>query len=291
MNLVGKIFIVLIFIMSLVFMSFVVAVYATHKNWKEVVLRPENEVKPGKELGLKFQLDQSKARNQELNDQLDKLKQEVTTEKAAKRQQLSKLETENDELRKERDQQQKDLAKLEQQVRDAVAAMESTQKNATALRGEVDGLREEIRATQKDRDAQFTRVVQLTDELHQTVGQLKSAQARSTQLAADYANALEVLRKHDLTPDPKRYEPKPPRVDGVVKAVSGEGLVEVSIGSDDGLMKGHTLEVYRSGEGVSTYLGRIEVTATQPDKSVCKVLPEFRKGQIQVGDRVASKLQ
>ena len=50
MNLVGKIFTVLIFVMSLVFMSFAVVVYATHRNWKEVVERPEDEVGPGKPL-------------------------------------------------------------------------------------------------------------------------------------------------------------------------------------------------------------------------------------------------
>ena len=33
MNLVGKIFTVLIFLMSLVFAGFAVAVHATHKNW------------------------------------------------------------------------------------------------------------------------------------------------------------------------------------------------------------------------------------------------------------------
>lgn len=289
MNLVGKIFIVLIFIMSLVFMSFVVAVYATHTHWRDVVMN--QQATADKPLGLKPQLDQQKARNQELSDQLDKLKQEVATEKAAKRQQLAKLETENDELKKQRDQQEKELAKLVQAERDAVAAMDATQKTAEALRKEVEGLRDEVRNIQKDRDEQFKRVVDLTDQLHQTVNQLKSADARSKQLAADYANALAVLRKFELKPDPKVYEGTPPKVDGAVLAVTNAGLLEVSIGSDDGLIEGHKLEVYRFAQGVSTYLGRIEVTKVQPDKSVCKILPEFQKGQIQVGDSVASKLR
>ena len=37
MNLVGKIFVVLILVMSVLFMAFAMAVYATHKNWREVV--------------------------------------------------------------------------------------------------------------------------------------------------------------------------------------------------------------------------------------------------------------
>ena len=35
MNLVGKILVLAIFAMSLIFMSFAVAVYGTHQNWKE----------------------------------------------------------------------------------------------------------------------------------------------------------------------------------------------------------------------------------------------------------------
>jgi uncharacterized protein YlxW (UPF0749 family) len=41
MNLVGKIFVFLIFSMSVVFMSFAVMIYATHTNWKDEVLRTE----------------------------------------------------------------------------------------------------------------------------------------------------------------------------------------------------------------------------------------------------------
>jgi len=38
MNLFGKILIMLNLLMSLVFMGFAVAVYSTHKNWKDVVM-------------------------------------------------------------------------------------------------------------------------------------------------------------------------------------------------------------------------------------------------------------
>ena len=46
MNLVGKIFVVLIFVMSLVFMAFAMAVYATHRNWREEVTRPRERLAP-----------------------------------------------------------------------------------------------------------------------------------------------------------------------------------------------------------------------------------------------------
>ncbi len=40
MNLIGKILTVVIFILSIIFMTMVLAVYATHKNWREAVMTP-----------------------------------------------------------------------------------------------------------------------------------------------------------------------------------------------------------------------------------------------------------
>jgi hypothetical protein len=70
----------------------------------------------------------------------------------------------------------------------------------------------------------------------------------------------------------------------VVLAVGQNGLVEISLGRDDGIREGHQLDVYRGGQ----YLGRIEIRRTQDDKSVGQILPGFRKGFIQQGDDVAA---
>jgi len=286
MNLVGKIFTVLIFVMSLVFMSFAVAVYATHKNWRDTVMRPPAEAGRGQEVGLQHQLENAKARNTELKDRLDQLEGALAAEKAAKRQALSKLETENEELKRERDQTEKEHAKLVQSQREAVAAMQATQETLTALRKEVDTLRADIRTAQSSRDDHFKQVVDLTDQLHQAVNEYKRLKARQVTLVADLAKCKELLRVHEISLE---GDETPPRVDGLVLATPGAGLIEVSIGADDGLRKGHTLEVYRIAGGQSTYLGRVVVMKTSPDKSVCKVDPNFRRGTIQKGDRVASK--
>jgi Ca-activated chloride channel family protein len=74
---------------------------------------------------------------------------------------------------------------------------------------------------------------------------------------------------------------------GVVLAATPDN-VEISIGSDDGVLVGHQLEVYRTAGGSNTYLGKIEVIKTSPDQAVCKVLPQFRKGVIEASDRVST---
>ena len=61
MNLVGKIFIMLIFVMSLFWMGFAVVVYATHTNWKDLVENPQT--------GLNQRLQSEKEHTQGLEDQ------------------------------------------------------------------------------------------------------------------------------------------------------------------------------------------------------------------------------
>lgn len=291
MNLVGKIFIVLILVMSLVFMSFALAVYATHKNYYELVMNPPDKATSEKPAGLKFQLADQKKLVQDRTEERDKLKTTLDAERTAHRAALAKLETENTELKSQRDLDQKKLDDLTKSQREAVAAMQANQVSQAALRKEVDTLREDIRKAQQERDDIRKRMIAQTDELHQAAMELKTLRARNKTIVDDLAKAREVLRKFELKDDPAAYTGVPPSgLKGVVMATPGSGLIEISIGADDGLMKGHQLEVYRIAEGVSSYLGRVEVIEVAPDKAVCKVVPGISRGTIQVGDRVAAKL-
>ncbi len=294
MNLVGKIFVVLIFVMSVVFMSLAMMVYATHRNWREVVELPPDSPKlgqAGKEIGLKFQLREIKKQNDDLRNQLETLKKDIARERAAKVQSLTKLETEKDELIKERRDLQAGYADLEKAKRNAVAAMNATQKVAADYRMELEKLRSDILQARQDRDAHFKEVVRLTDELHQAVNEKEQLRKRAQDVSKDLAKAREALRYFDIDEDSDYKSKTPPRVDGVVLAVPGDKLVEISIGSDDGLRKGHRLEVYRVSGESSTYVGRIEVVKTSPARSVCKIDPKYQNSQVREGDRVAAEIE
>jgi phosphoglycolate phosphatase-like HAD superfamily hydrolase len=292
MNLVGKIFVVLIFVMSLVFMSFAVAVYATHRNWREVVLLPREQVVPGKEIGLKFQLDEAKVKNDGFKNELEKVTRDRDAEKNARIDAVAKLENELKVRTKERNDRDRDLAALVQSERNAVAAMNATQAEIAIAEKERSKLRTEVLQAQKDRDAHFKEVQRLLDELHQAANDKVQLQNRLTTLAQDLAKAKEALRYYDINENSDYKAKAPPRVDGVILATPGDGLVEVSLGSDDGLRKGHQLEVYRISGGASTYVGRIEVVKTAPNLSVCKLAPNFpQNSNIMKGDRVASKIE
>ena len=287
MNFVGKIFVLLILVMSLVFMSFSLAVYSTHKNWRDAAMNPQP--RPDMPLGLKPQLDQARVQNQQLRDQLDKLKNDIESEQAARRAQLAKLEQEKELLVRERDERQREQATLVEQRRMAIAAMEATQKSMEKLRDEVTQLRGRIVEVQQDKDRTFQEMVALTDQLQQAEGQLALLETRNTQLLEQVARQATVLERNGLD-EFMPVDGIAPKVDGIILAVGDRDLVELSIGSDDGLRAGHTLEVYRHGASVSKYLGRVEVVRLQPDRAVAKIIPEFRKGVIQKEDRVASRL-
>ena len=293
MNLVGKIFVVLIFVMSLVFMAFAMAVYATHRNWREVVILPPESplLAQGKEVGLKFQLLELKKINDELRSQIETLNKDIATEREAKVQSLTKLETERRELLKERRDLEAGYAAEEKEKRDSVAAMIATQKNATDYRKELEEKRVQLIQAQQDRDEHFKEVVRLTDDLHQTVNEKELLRKRAEDVARDLAKYKELALWLDApSPDSDYKSTTPPRVDAVVLAVKDGGLVEISIGSDAGLKKGHRLEIYRISAGSSVYVGRVEVVQTSPARSVCKIDPKFQNSHVMEGDRVDTKI-
>lgn len=289
MNLLGRIFVVLILVMSLLFLGFSLAVYATHKNWKAVVLRPREEAKPGQPAGLKFQLEDERAKVKALQDQLAKLQQAVQTEDQARRAQLAKLETTRAELKKEYDQQLLELAGLKEGERRAVEAAQVAQETLDNKLKQIDELQENIKTAYEDRDSKFKESVALTDKLHEAEGELARLKSNTQTLVRQVALYRDSAEKQGVDINAPT-DNIPPKLDGIVLAARSNGLVEISLGSDDGLRKGHQAYIYRQQKGQSKPVAKIEVVEVTPDKSVGKVIPEFRLGPIERNDRVATRL-
>jgi len=81
--------------------------------------------------------------------------------------------------------------------------------------------------------------------------------------------------------------PPPEDVEGQVMKTDASGLVTISRGSDDGLVKGNTLEVFRLSP--AKYLGTIRLIQVAPHEAVGQFVKQ-PLGQVQQGDRVASKI-
>jgi len=283
MNLVGKILTALIALFSVVFMSFALAVYATHVNWRERVMNPND--------GYQAQLKKEQDAKKELQGQLDRFVAERDAERKALRDAVASLKTEKDNLLRDNADMKKSLSDVQERERKAVAAMTATQNNAAAATAQCDQLRKDLAEARKQREDEFKKAVELTDALHQDANDLTTLKAKNVTLVQDLQKYKDLVAMQGLSGDIDTLLQKlPPAVDAHVNVVSGAGLIEISVGSDAGLHKGHRLEVYRTGAGGPTYLGRVEVVEAVPDRAVCKIIPEYQKGAIQKGDNVASKL-
>jgi len=93
--------------------------------------------------------------------------------------------------------------------------------------------------------------------------------------------------------DPNRPNPPSVYVKGQIEKVDGkDGLVEISIGSDQGLKKYNTLEVYRLSPKAN-YLGTLRVVEVYNHKAVGRLVRDsfIQRGPVRQGDIVASSLE
>jgi chromosome segregation ATPase len=186
-NLVGKAFIVSIFVMSLVFMAFAIALYATNKNWREIVIN--EQAGPEKPLGLAPQLRKEQTDNDKLKKDLKDLTEARDAAKNAEEQALAKLESELEVMTKERQDLEAASDALQKKMTETVAAMNVTQSNTVKSREEINKLRTQISETQKARDDKFKEILGKTDELNQALIEKERLEKRAEDLGKDLEKA------------------------------------------------------------------------------------------------------
>jgi multidrug efflux pump subunit AcrA (membrane-fusion protein) len=275
MTLVGKIFTVLILIMSIVFMAFSMMVFATHKNWKDAAV--------GKG-GLQEKLNAANTALKDAKDALEREKMDLAREQAARKAALASLQVRAAQSDNRAALKQKELEDLTAAHSKATEVAKVAQDRLADLEVETGNLRNTLRTERQRLDKMFLNVVDLTDKLNQAESLRQNLEEVNRQATQQMTQMKMVLDRNGLTPD-SLIAHIPPKVEGVVLEVSDKDLIEISIGADDGLKIGHSLDVYRS----NSYLGRIVIKKTDPDRSVGQIKKELQRGQIKRGDRVTTK--
>jgi hypothetical protein len=158
---------------------------------------------------------------------------------------------------------------------------------------------EKIRDTLRIETDNNTKLVKEKNELRdRAVGaeiQARAYKDTNTRLETeiqDMAKAMARLKASagSGTASAKGANPPPDNVEGQIKRTdANSGLVTLSIGSDAGLSKGNTMEVFRLGP-TPRYVGRIRIVEVTNNQSVGQVVGRLSGGPIQVGDRVASQI-
>ena len=285
MNTIGKIFVFALFIMSLVFMSFAVALYSTHTNWRDEIMRTKDQVKQGQRIGWKAQLDDAQAERAKLSAEITRYQADVAASEAARDQVVAKIQTALEEKNKDLEVLRKEKEARELEREKAQAELAAARLELEAASKVVADLRAEVRTQQDKVDEQVDRAAKLASELHEKESFLEIASERRAQLEKQVANARLLLQQSGLSIDSLPRDAVP-TIDGVVTNVVDDSI-ELSLGGDDGLQMGHELDVYRNDQ----YLGRVRVVSIKPDRAVAVVIREFARGVIQRGDKVATRLR
>jgi uncharacterized protein YlxW (UPF0749 family) len=272
-NVLGKIFVFGVFVMSLMLMSFAVAIYSSHVNWQEVAKKKQED------------LDKLKAEEASLNQEITRLTANVASSEAARDQVIAKFQQalieKDKELTTLKNARDDKLTEMQKKIAD-LATIEA---DLTRAREEVAKLQAEVRDRQQKVDAQVTRAAEIAGQLHEKESFLEIANERKSQLEKQVAQARLLLKQNGLSLDSLPKD-RVPTMNGVVMAVADDAI-EVSLGFDDGLQTGHQIEVYRNDE----YLGRAIVKSVKPDRAIAVLVREYSRGIVQRGDKVTTRLK
>ncbi len=282
MTLLGKSFTVVIFVLSAVFMVLALAVNASHRNWRDVVLTGVDG-KPG----LKEQIEQETRVNRELRESKNEMQNDLNREQAARRTALASLQTQLDQLKDELEKTQR--AEEQQKTKNTVLeqSVNSQSQTLTILTRDNETLREQIKTEQESRDKLFTETLALTDQMNRLRGFKQDLEVRNQQLIAQATRYKEVMTSKGIDVNEPLDGAPPDRNGNILQIDRPSSLVLVSIGYDEGLRKGHLLAVTRNGR----YMGKLKVRNTEPDRSVAEILDDYSEGILQEGDRVDTTIE
>lgn len=287
MSYVGKILVVVQVVLSLLFMALAGGVYAINANWR------------AKHKAVDDQLTETQRNLQDAQEEHRVARQQFEQRLAAQTASANDFQAQNVRL-------QGLVATLQQENNRLELQRESQTGLAEAKSNEARFRQEEAQKQRIENAKLQGRLDETAAELRNTKDQLFTRDEEYRGLNDRYERNLKqlaylerIVASHKLETDPEvagRLEAPPPPVTGLILEVrknrTGRAhLVELSIGSDDGLVKGHELDVVRViGVESPQWLGVVKVVDLDPDSAVAEVILPSKNGIIQEGDNVTTKL-
>jgi hypothetical protein len=282
MTTMGKILVTINLLFSLATGSLIIMVFMTRTHWArgyaELTRDLERErTELNKEIQLKFNIERRQTEENE------RLKKDYAEAVAAKDQALEVAKDARDKMN-------------EAKVRETEANLNAQKATAVA---------EAMKVEIKSLDAQLREERERVRELGL---QNKDYKAEAIKARTDLQSALDrneqLLKKHieterklavalgEQAQKAGRDIPNPPpddiygRVTGVDEST---GWVTINLGSDSGLSKGNTLEIYRLRPR-PTYVGTLRVYDVRPNEAIGKLMGAGPRGRVQKDDDVASRI-
>ncbi len=289
MSFVGKFFVVMQILLSVTFMGFAVTVFTYQKDWKA-----EAEKKEANYQQVNSQL-------QNLQGEFDKFKKDSTSALKDAQDRADRAEATVSAQKITIEDLQAEKEQVSNLLQSQTALAEITEDEAESRRTEAMTERVANSVLHDKLKKKTDEALAIEDELFNVKTVRDALIQKNKELAEEIAFLKKVVRNNGLETDRRIYNAQqdpPPKVDGiVVKAAKNKkgsvDLVEISLGSDDGLVKGHLLSVFRSGlqpGEKAKYLGQIRLVYVDSDQAVGEIVQKAKSGIIKRGDNVTSRL-
>jgi type II secretory pathway pseudopilin PulG len=282
MTIVGKILVFVNLLFSLAVAALVIFVYVARTNYARELENAKQVIQVTQASAQTFHQEAEKARND----------QEVEHVKMTA--QLKEEQKKNGELRVQVQDYEKKLAEEKQKTQRFNATMERAQGDVSLGQENVKKIRALLEAETDRNNKLVLENNKMREEKVQAEIERNAVKDRNVQLETQVrqlAKDMERLKANGGTATVRGTKnPPAENVEGLIKTIES-GLVKITIGSDAGLVKGHTLEAFRLGSvpSQSRYLGTLRVLEVTPHEAVCQPVGRMA-APLQVGDVVASKI-
>jgi len=282
MTFVGKILVIVIMAFSLLFLGISTVVFTTSKNWMTATQAEKKNVED-----LKKKLNDAQADAGAAKKVLEDAKSSFDALAKGLESKISLLEEQNKHDQVQYTAASSQLGIANQNAKSALDEVEA-KRQVTLL------LRQQKSAVEKQANEFKLYQAELNDKIRELERQLETATKNNTDLRERVAKFSVLLREHGLSDDISQIKglESPPPVMGEVKRVDPTNRrLEITIGSDDGLVVGHELFLFRLSPRPE-YLGKVKIQTVDPDQAVVKVIGNtFQGKKIREGDIVSSTIK
>jgi predicted phage tail protein len=282
MTYIGKILVIAIMAFSLIFLGISTVVFTTAKSWR---IATEEQKKKVSEITKKLTDAEAAVQASQKDLDAEKGKYDALAKNLNNTIQAQEAQIANS---------QKQITQVSGEVATAEMNAKTALEEAEARRKLSDQLLAQKTAVEKQANEFKLKQAELNDRIRELERVLESATKHNTDLRERVAKFSTLLRQNGLSDDISRIKgiESPPPVVGEVKRVDpAKRLVELSIGSDDGLVVGHELFLFRHTPEPE-YVGKITIISVDSDQAVGRVVGTTYHGRkIKEGDLVSSTIK
>jgi len=270
MNLLGKIITLMILLLSVCFLMISIMVGASHQNWKQMAM--DNKAKA----------EQYAKQARQTMDEVQKKERAIRTEKVARMLRIQQLESQVQMALQNYTAKEKQLSDALVISQERLARAKEASERLAEQDKEVADLQAQLKTLIQDVATNREKVVDMTNRIYELEGSARNLKSMRDKLAADNALMTKVLKKNghtkmDLTAHIE------PLVSGVITDVR-ENTIEVNLGTDDGLNKGHRIDIFRADR----FVGTARITVAEHNRSAARIDRDLTQVSPERGDRVTT---